>query len=120
MEYKRDEDWQPICYYAPSLEQSGHSAVTLNNDNTSVTAQSMTYAGSLPLHLVDTSQPTFYREYIKGLFLKQLRWSQWYFSMDLEQDRASWSIDNVTVIKWDGLCTKTLLLENFENSNFSR
>lgn len=123
LEYEENGDWQPILYYTPSLLQTNNSAVTLNDDNISVTAQSIHYEGTLPLHVVhETGKPIFYREYINGTGLKKLklRWSQRYLSVNLQQDIASWLIDNITVIRWDGQCIKTLLFEDFETATCSR
>lgn len=121
LEYQVNGSWQPIRYYTPSLLQTPGSAVVLNDDNTSVTAQFIYYRGILPLQVVRVNEPVLYKEYIKRSLTEfKLRWSQLYTSVNVQQDRASWLIDNITVIQWNGLCTKTLLFENFENSTCSR
>lgn len=119
LEYERNGDWQPLRYYTTSLLQARGSAVTLNEDKVSVTAQSITYTGELPLHEVNTLESVYYREYLNGsasfLSKLRLRWSQRYLSVAVEQDRASWVLDNVTVLQWSGECTKILFKEDFEN-----
>lgn len=121
LEYKEDGNWLPLRYYTPSLLQVRDSAVRLNEDNVSVTAQSIYYEGTLPLHVVHANEPHFYRDYIT-IPLKQIRvrWSQMFLSVKPQLDIASWLIDNVTVSQWDGSCTRTLLFEDFENSSCSR
>jgi hypothetical protein len=119
-EYEGDRGWRPIHYYTPSLLQSPKSAVTLNNDNISVTARFIYYEGRLPLHVVYETKPVLYREYISTSSNFRLRWTQLYSSIDLQQDAASWLIDNITVIQWDGQCTRTLSFEDFENSTCAR
>lgn len=121
LEYEENGGWQPIRYYTPSLLQTPGSAVILNDDNVSVTARFIYYRGILPVHVVHASEPILYKEYIKRSLKEfKLRWSQLYSTVNVQQDTASWLIDNITAIQWDGLCTKTLLFEDFENSTCSR
>ena len=123
LEYAANAGWQPINYYTPSLLQAPGSTVTLNSDNMSVTAEAIQYTGSLPLHVVHgTEHPIQYKEYTTTSLGPefQLRWSQLYRSVNMQQDRASWMLDNITVLQWDGLCTRTLLFEGFEGTTCSR
>lgn len=124
LEYYERNEWQPLRYYTISLVQTHPSAVTLNEDKVSVTAESIEYTGELPLHEVTTLEPVYYTEYLNGseYFLSELRvrWSQRYLSVDLEQDRASWVLDNITVLQWNGECTKVIFEEDFENFTCSR
>lgn len=125
LEYAPDTEypeWRPLNYYTPSLLQAPGSIVALSDDNMSVTVQAITYNGSLPLHIVNvTEHPILYKEYLMtNLARFKLRWSQYYGSVNMEQDRASWMLDNITVLQWDGLCTRTLWSEDFEDSTCSK
>lgn len=128
LEYEEAEDvgWQPLRYYTSSLHQTAHSSVTLNDDNTSVTAQGLYSIISLPFHLVNSSEAVFYQEYLFGSSSilstsgMKIRWAQRYLSAEQQPDIAPWSIDNVTVMQWDGQCRKTLVSEDFENSTCTR
>ena len=126
LEYEDIEDvgWQPLRYYTSSLHQIANSSVTINDDNISVTAMGLYSSISLPLHVVNSSGAVFYQEYLFGNrsipSRMKIRWAQRYLSADQHPDIAPWSIDNVTVIQWDGQCRKTLVSENFENSTCIR
>lgn len=91
----------------------------LNKDNRTVTAQRPAYQQTLPLVLVDTNESVLYYERECGVNSSfedvRIRWLQIYTSVPPQQDIPVWSIDNITVVKWEGHCKTIILHEDFES-----
>ena len=114
--------WQPIRYYTPSLTTPSASLVTLNEDNATVVAEALTYSSTFPLEVVRGNQLLVIHEYIcDDAFWDtsvSIRWMQRYNdSSDFAVNKSTWSLDNVSIVFWNGECRQEVLANNFHNGS---
>lgn len=99
------EDWEPFLFITPSTEVPSNSLVRpLSNDR--VEADAMRYTSSLPLLVIDPTEPVVVRRFLCRQFVSRLkdnrplrlRWMQRYRTNPVA-GIATWSLDDIS-IRW--------------------
>ena len=119
-----DQDWEPIRFYTPTLDESDPSYVYLMPGQT-VFAEAFRLNSTFPYHYVNATlgQELRVREYLCGdEFLgdgMRLRWMQRYAGPSA-MDTATWWLDDIRILRWDGVRLTTIMENNFTVDNLSR
>ncbi len=111
------KNWHPIRFYTPSLSQNESSIVKHIGDGM-VMAQALTYSSNFSLESVEGNQSILFREYIcDPSFMVgnvSVRWMQRFGTVS-EYGRSTWSLDDITLTVWNGVCRYEVLTNTFDN-----
>ena len=116
------QEWKPIRFYTPTLNESTSSLVQLDSDPDAlfVHAQAFQINSRFPLHYINSSSsPVRIREYLCGNEFAndsvRLRWMQRYMAPSTN-GVATWWLDDIRISHWDGRQLTTFKEFNFSNN----
>ncbi len=111
-----NDDWQPVRFYTPSLFETNSTIVRRLGNNT-VTAEALHYSSNFSLELMEGNQQIQFREYIcDPAFLVDgvsVRWMQRFMGIS-HYGVGTWSLDDITLTVWNGVCRHVVLRNNFD------
>ncbi|XP_064387611.1 adhesion G protein-coupled receptor E2-like isoform X3 [Halichondria panicea] len=114
-------NWQPVRFYTPSFNETNSSIVRLLGNNM-VTAEALQYSSNFSRQFVEGNRQFQFREYIcDPAFLVDgvsVRWMQRFMAIS-RYGVGTWSLDDITLTVWNGLCRHVVLRNNFDAKNMS-